>query len=256
MQVEGQSLIDQVTLAHGPREVLRRYFTIAEAALAARGIGLRLRTDFERLVEVNRQHRDSWPAFIPMFDPAHCDLRIDDSFWIEAVDELGCPVATHAGRLYDWPETTLERELTSLRAFFRDPAPHLARGDSIGVNAPSARRITGRVMGGGAVWVRPDHRGKGLATLVPRISRAYALTRWNIVGNWAVMEPKIRDKGLAQRNGFNEEEMILFQLKAWRDYLPMLLVWMSREEAFEHILAVVDRGSIDETAAEETALGA
>jgi hypothetical protein len=121
------------------------------------------------------------------------------SFWVEALDERGCPVATHAGHLYDWQDTNLEQELTSLRAFFRDPAPHLANGDSIIVEAPSAQRIRGRVMGGGAVWVRPDHRGNGLATLVPRVSRAYALTRWDIVGSWAVMEPRIRDQGLARR---------------------------------------------------------
>lgn len=243
---DGLSLLEQISLVHGPRELLKRYFEIADAALAERGVRLRYRTDFARLVEINHEHRDSWPAFIPMFDPAHAALRIDNAFWVEALDERGVPVATHAGRLYDWPDTDLERELVSLRAFFRDPAPHLARGDAIEVQAPSAKRIAGRVMGGGAVWVRPDHRSKGLATLVPRISRAYALTRWDIAGNWAVMEPRIRDGGLARRNGFNEEEMIVFRLKAWRDHLPMLLVWMSRDEAFRHILDVVERGSVDE----------
>jgi GNAT superfamily N-acetyltransferase len=243
------SLLDQITLVHGPREMLRRYFLLAEAALAERGIRLRLRTDFAALVEINHQHRDSWPGFIPMFDPAHNALRIDDSFWIEGVDGSGCPVVTHAGRLYDWDDTTLEAELTSLRAFFRDPAPHLARGDFIRALAPSARQLGGRIMGDGAVWVRPDHRGKGLATLVPRVSRAYALTRWNIDALWAVMEPRIRDQGLADRHGFHEEEMIVFQLKAWRDHLPMLLVWLTREEAFAHIAAAVDRGHIEEAAA-------
>jgi GNAT superfamily N-acetyltransferase len=246
MRASPESLIDQITLVHGPRELLKRYFLIVDEALRARGVTARLRTDFERLVEINHQHRDSWPAFIPMFDPAHNSLRIDDSFWIEGVDETGCPVVTHAARLYDWDDTTLEAELTSLRAFFRAPEPHVANGDFIRVIAPAAQSIRGRVMGGGAVWVRPDHRGKGLATLLPKVSRAYALTRWNIVGNWAVMEPRIRDEGLAARHGFNEEEMIIFQLKAWREHLPMLLVWMTREEAFSHIAAVVDIGNVDE----------
>jgi GNAT superfamily N-acetyltransferase len=254
MKAEPGSLIDQMTLVHGPRELLKRYFLITDEALRARGIRLRLRTDFEQLVEINHQHRDSWPAFIPMFDPAHATLRIDDSFWIEALDESGCPVATHAGRLYDWDATTLEAELTSLRAFFRDPRPHLANGDSIAVQAAAARRIRGRVMGGGAVWVRPDHRGKGLATLVPKVSRAYALTRWNILGGWAVMEPRIRDQGLARRHGFSEEEMIVFRLKAWRDHLPMLLLWITREEAFAHIAAVVDSGTIEEAAEPDSAV--
>ncbi len=254
MAEEPGSLLDQITLAHGPRELLARYFGLIEAALRARGIRLRLRTDFAALVEINRQHRDSWPAFIPMFDPAHNALRIDNSFWLEGVDESGCPVVTHAGRLYDWDDTTLAAELASLRAFFREPQPHLANGDFIRALAPAAARIRGRIMGDGAVWVRPDHRGKGLASLVPRVSRAYALTRWNILALWAVMEPRIRDQGLAERNGFHEEEMIVFQLKAWRDHLPMLLVWMTREEAFAHIAATVDRGTIEEAAEAGVAL--
>jgi GNAT superfamily N-acetyltransferase len=253
MKTDPGSLIEQMTLVHGPRELLKRYFVIVEEALWARGIRLRLRTDFDQLVEINHQHRDSWPAFIPMFDPAHNALRIDDSFWIEGLDEAGCPVVTHAARLYDWADTTLEAELTSLRAFFRNPQAHLTNGDSIGVQAQAAKHIRGRVMGGGAVWVRPDHRGKGLATLVPRVSRAYALTRWNIIGNWAVMEPRIRDQGLAARHGFNEEEMIVFRLKAWRDHLPMLLIWMTREEAFAHIAAAVDSGAINEVTTSDTA---
>ncbi len=91
MKAEPGSLIDQMTLVHGPRELLKRYFLIVDEALRARGIRLRLRTDFEQLVEINHQHRDSWPAFIPMFDPAHATLRIDDSFWIEALDRDRLP---------------------------------------------------------------------------------------------------------------------------------------------------------------------
>jgi GNAT superfamily N-acetyltransferase len=253
MQLRYRPLLEQITLVNGPRDLLSRYFLIVEEALRSRGVRLRFRTDFEQLVHINHEHRDSWPAFIPMFDPAHTALRIDDAFWLEAIDERDCAVATHAGRLFDWQNTTLEAELRSLRAFFDDPAPHIANGDSIEVEAPSAKLIRGNVLGGGAVWVRPDHRSKGLATLVPRVSRAYALTRWNIDGAWAVMEPRIRDGGLARRHGFNAENMIVFKLKAWRDHLPMLLVWMSREEAFAHIAAAVDKGNVDDLYEEETA---
>ncbi|HYM01386.1 MAG TPA: hypothetical protein VET85_00490, partial [Stellaceae bacterium] len=238
-------LADQITFVHGPRDLLKRYVTLAEEALVDRGIRVKLRTDFERLVEVNAANRDSWPAFIPMFNPMYAALRIDDAFWIEAVDESGRVVATHAGHLFDWRETTLARELTSLRAFFNDPAPHLAAGDSIEVDAPSAERITGRVLGGGAVWCHPDHRQSGLATLVPKISRAYALTRWNIDCAWAVMEPRIRDGGLARRHGFTVEDGINFHLKTWRDDLYMLLVWMTREEAFAEIVEAVHQGTLE-----------
>jgi len=243
MDAISRPLYDQITFVHGPRNLLGQFVRMAEAAVRERGVRLRLRADFEALVEINAKNRDSWPAFIPMFDPRHANLRLDNAYWIEGVEErTGRPVVTHAGRLYDWPETTLEAELTSLRAFFEDPAPHLRAGDSIEVLAPSAKRITGRVLGGGAVWVHPDHRASGLATLVPKISRAYALTRWNVDSLWAVMEPRIRDGGLARRQGFLVEENIMFHLKAWRDDLKMLLVWMTRDEAFADITEIVHRG--------------
>jgi hypothetical protein len=89
MAYDPESLLDQISLVHGPHTVLARYFEIAENALCERGVRLRFRADFDRLVEINHEHRDSWPAFIPMFDPSHNRLRLDDSFWVEALDEHG-----------------------------------------------------------------------------------------------------------------------------------------------------------------------
>ena len=153
MAEEPGSLLDQITLVQ-VRASCEALLHAGRAALRARGIRLRLRTDFAALVEINRQHRDSWPAFIPMFDPAHNALRIDNSFWLEASTRPAAPWSTHAGRLYDWDDTSLEAELTSLRAFFRDPG-RIWQGDLIRVLAPSARRSA-----------RPHHgrrRGLGAA---------------------------------------------------------------------------------------------
>jgi hypothetical protein len=77
MRYDPGSLPEQISLVHGPHEVLARYFQIAEKALVERGVRLRFRADFERLVEINYEHRDSWAAFIPIFDPAHNRLCLD-----------------------------------------------------------------------------------------------------------------------------------------------------------------------------------
>lgn len=248
-----ESLLDQITINHGPHDLLRQYFAFAEEGMRSLGLRLRLRTDFERLIEINHQNRDSWPPLTPIFDPRHSRLRIDSAYWIEAIDQQGRTVATHAGRLLQWDHTTLDDELRSLRVFYRDPAPHIAAGESVVVSAAAARRICGRTMAGGAVWVHPDHRQQRLASIVPRISRAYALTRWDIASNWSLMEPKIHALGLAQASGpFRVEDGVMLHL-AFRGDLPALLMWMTREAMIADMAAAVDQAVRENALRMETA---
>jgi hypothetical protein len=241
MRLFNDSLLDQITVHHGPQELLVRFFTLVEARMRSLGLRLRLRTDFDRLIEVNEENRENWPPLTPIFDPRHSRLPIDSAYWIEAIDAEGRTVATHAGRLLQWDHTTLEDELSSLRIFYRDPSPHLAAGESVTVTAPSARRICGRTMAGGAVWVHPAYRQRRLASIVPRVSRAYALTRWDIATNWSLMEPKIHALGLAEASGpFRVEEGVMLRL-AFRGELPALLMWMSREAMVADMAAAVDQ---------------
>jgi GNAT superfamily N-acetyltransferase len=245
MRAYARGLLDQITLVHGPLAMLHDYFAHAEAAIRERGLWLRFRTDFDHLVELNRQHADSWPALMPIFHPGYSALRIDNAFWLEAVDGDGEAVATHSARLFEWRETNLAKEMRSLRVFFADPQPHRAAGDWVEIDAPAAKRIRGRTMGGGSVWVRPDYRRWGLASIVPKISRAYALTRWNIDYNWAVMEGKTHAMGLSRSNGFHVEPKVVTRLKAWRDDLTVLFLWMSRDDILADIRATLDHATVE-----------
>jgi GNAT superfamily N-acetyltransferase len=245
MHAFARGLLDQITLVHGPLGMLRDYFEEVEAAIRDRGLRLRFRTDFDHLVELNRQHADSWPALMPIFHPGHSALRIDNAFWLEAIDGDGETVATHSARLFDWHETNLAEEMRSLRIFFADPKPHRAAGDWVEIDAPAAARIRGRTMAGGSVWVRPDCRRWGLASIVPKISRAYALTRWNIDYNWAVMEGKTHAMGLSRSNGFHVEAKVVTRLKAWRDDLTVLFLWMSRDDILADMRATLDHATVE-----------
>lgn len=238
-------LPDQITIVHGPHEMLSRYFLLADKAARDRGIRLRLQTDFDRLAELNERHRDSWPKLVPIFDPAHSHLRIDSSFWIEGVDENDKTVVTHAARLFDWTETTLAQELAALRVFYADPAPHIAAGASIEVTAPSASRISGRTMYGGAVWVRPDYRRHGLTRIVPRISRAYACTRWDIGYFWSLLEPEIHELGVTRAYGPHRIEPGVDVRLPWRGHLPSMLAWETRDMILDDVAAIVDQATID-----------
>lgn len=245
MFIRHRRLLDQVTLLHGPHDLLGRFFLIGDTAARDQGVKLRLRADFDELVALNARNRDSWPALAPVFDPEYSNLRLDSAFWLEAVDEKDETVATHAARFFDWEHTTLAAELRSLRVFYEDPAPRIAAGESIEVEAPAAARIRGRVTYGGAVWVRPDFRGRGLAALLPRISRAYAYSRWDTAWTWGLVEHKTHEKGLVRANGpYEVEESVLLRM-AFRGDLPLLLMWMGRDAMLSDVADIVDQATVD-----------
>lgn len=245
MFIRHRRLLDQITLLHGPHDLLGRFFLIADTAARDQGVKLRLRADFDGLVALNKRSRDSWPALAPVFDPDFSNLRLDSAFWLEAVNENDQTVATHAARFFDWEDTTLAAELRSMRVFYEDPAPRIAAGESIEVEAPTASRIRGRVAYGGAVWVRPDFRGKGLAALLPRISRAYSYSRWDTAWTWGLVEHKTHAKGLVRANGpYEVEESVLLRM-AFRGDLPLLLMWMGRDAMLSDVADIVDQATVD-----------
>jgi len=66
----------------GPDASLRRYFTFADEAARERGVQLRVRTDFDRLLEIREQHSESFPRVSPIFDPTSNILTPRSAFWI------------------------------------------------------------------------------------------------------------------------------------------------------------------------------
>lgn len=234
-----ESLLDQITVVHGPHALLNRYFAAAEEIARGAGVRIRIHGDFRGLVELNRQHQSSWTPMSPMFDPAHSRLRADTAFWVEAVDHDGHTVATHAQRLFVWPETTLEDEVRSLRVFYADPSPHVAAGEYITITAPIAKRMTGRTMYGGVLWTHPDWRRRGLVRILPRISRAYGFTRWLPDFMWAFVEQKVRRMGIPHASGpFTVEEGMVFRL-GFREEFPGIVMWMTPADLLADIAAIV-----------------
>jgi hypothetical protein len=168
----------QLKIKYGPAGLLGRFFLWADTAARDRGVTLFF-ASLKDLVEANRANSDSWRPLFPVFDEALGGVEPGTVFVLIGRDRRGEVVATQAARLYDWPETSLKDEADSLRMLYADPDAAFARGDRCEIITPVAEKITGRVVFSGGVWYRPDFRGKDLATILPRISRAYALTRWN-----------------------------------------------------------------------------
>ncbi len=239
-----ESLLDQITIVHGPNDLLHRYFAVAEDITRLTGVQIRIHTDFRRLVEINRRHQSSWTPMQPAFDPAYSRLRSDAAFWVEAVDETGMTVATHAQRLFVWPTTTLEEEVRSLRLFYADPAPHVAAGESMVITAPIGKRMTGRAMYGGVLWTHPDWRRRGLVRIVPRIARAYGYTRWAPEYIFAFVEAKLAGIVPHASGPYTVEPGLISRI-SFRGEFPAVIMWMTAETMLRDIAALVDQETID-----------
>jgi len=237
-----RSLLDQITLVHGPHELLAQHFVMADAKARDWGVRLRLRSDFNALIELNRENRESWPPLSPAFDPVHSNLRIDSAFWLEGIDNRGDTVITEIARLFDFKNTDVVEELRALRIYYENPEPHLAAGERVEIDAPAARVVRGRTMHGGAIWVRPDWRRNGLTRIISRVCAAYALTRWDTAFTWGLVEPRLHAGGLSQAYGPHQvAEGVMLRLP-FRGDLPAVLIWMSREA----LLADLARRIVDD----------
>lgn len=194
-----------IDLRHGPRALLGRFFLAADAAARQRGVTLHF-AGLGDLLAANERHRDTWRPIMPLFDPAFSEVDARTAFVLLGYDDAGEVVAAQAARFYDWPDTILQDEASSLRMFYRDPQAALAEGNHCTLATPSAARISGRVVFSGAGWYRPDFRGKGLAGLLPRISRALAHALWDTRHTFSMMADAVISRGFAERTGYTRIE--------------------------------------------------
>jgi hypothetical protein len=239
-----RSLLDQITLVHGPHELLGRYFVMADALGRDWGLRFRLRSDFDALMALNREHGDAWPPLPPICDPRHSNLRIDSAFWLEALDDSGDTVATEFARFFEFKNTNLVEEIRSLRVYYEDPEPHVAAGERVEIDAPAASVVRGRTMYGGAIWVRPDWRRNGLTRIISHICAAYAHTRWNTAFTWGFMEPRMHAGGLSRAYGPHEVAEGLLVRMPFRGDLPTVLLWMRTEALLVDLGASVEAAMI------------
>jgi hypothetical protein len=125
-----------------------------------------------------------------MFNPERADIAPENAFWLSGENELGEIVTTFATRIYYWPDTNLEEQAVAM-LYGRD------EGQRCIITAEAAKLISGVVMSSGAAWVRPDYRRRGLNQLLPRIAKAYAVSRWPIDWTFGFVTRVLVEKGVA-----------------------------------------------------------
>jgi hypothetical protein len=223
-------LPDALTIKYGPARLLSRFAIEGDKAARRMGLELRLRTDFDELLYLNRQEtaRGNWYRVLNAFNPEYVDLTPENAFWIAGYDEHGEIVTTHALHIYEWNDTNLE-EQADLMFYGRDA------GQACRVTAEAAKSITGVVGNGGAAWVRPDWRGKQLSHLMPRMLKTYGTARWPI--DWVIgyVKPPLVQKGIAAGYGSKHiSYSIFYPGSPWGD-LEVALVYTSVEEIYDDL---------------------
>ena len=228
-QPSSGSWLEAVSVEHGPPDLLGSFFLRADRELRERGVTLSF-ASFEQLVEVNAANSETWHPLIPLFHPKNGPLPPDRAFCLLGRNAAGDVIATQAARLYDWPATSFYYEAESLRLFYAEPARSKQPGERCVVTAPSTRFVSGKVVFSGGGWYRRDHRKQGLATLLPRISRALAFTRWDSDYTVSIMAEKVIAGGMAERCGYTNVDWDLTLFDSPVGNVRCAFVWMERQQ--------------------------
>jgi hypothetical protein len=221
-------LPDALTIKHGPAPLLARFMLAGDRAVRDMGMTLRIRTDFDELIYLNKQHvaAGSWLTIPDAFNPEIADLTAENAFWVAGENDNGDIVVTWASKIYNWIGTTLADQIR-MAWYGRD------EGQECIVTAEAASLITGIVSCAGASWVRPDFRGKHLSHLMPRIGKAYACSRWPI--EWAIGFISLGNvqKGLAGSYGQkNLSYSIVYPGSSWGE---VALVYTSAADVYQDL---------------------
>jgi hypothetical protein len=210
-----RSLVADITVEHGPVDLLGRLFLRADTAARRRGVTLSF-APMQELIAINRANPDTWRPLLPLFDPAFGGISDDNTFCILGHNAQGDVVATQAARLYRWANTSFHEEASSLRLFYANPEHARSKHECVEVTAPAARDITGAVIFAGGIWYRPDYRGRGLPYILPWLSRAYAYTRWRHDFSISIMAEEVYARGMAQRSGYSKADW-----EVWLRHTPV-----------------------------------
>ena len=253
----GEVLPNVVTVVHGPKRNLGYFFLIAHAEAKRMGVTIRVHDELHSLVRANQHLQSSWGPLVPTFDPGASHLTSDTAFWLSCHDAGGDLVACSAARHLQLTETGLADEFRSLRLFYANPQPHLDRG-TICVVEEEAAAVAGRMRGhitySGAIWTRPDFRGRGIVYLLSRVNRNLALTRWDADYTASVTRVDLAAKGALSPYGYRSARRIALQ-NSYRGDFDMSLIWVDRaamEADLDHYVAEYAPNAARVTEAEET----
>lgn len=240
-------LPDALTVKYGPARLLSRFVIAADRAVRRRGITLRVRHDFEELLDLSKFYaaRDLWYPLCEAINPRCVELTPENAYWISGENDAGEIVLTNACRVLDWTGTNLGEQASEM---------WYGRGtkERCILTADAASVISGVVAWGAAAWVRPDYRGKQLSYLTGRTHKAYACARWPI--NWSFCYISISNvsRGLAGTWGHKNLSYSINHPGSLQG--EMAVAYTSSADFYADIADFMDRGGIIEDADVDSAV--
>lgn len=232
-QTFNQNFLADVRIDYGPQQFLSRLFLRGDTLLRERGINLQF-VPIEMLTEANRQNRDSWPPLFAVFSPELGSINASNSFALIGRNAAGKIIAAQGARFYDVGDHTFREETESLRLYYSDPDRQRLPGESCTITAPSAETITGQFIYSGAVWYHPEYRKQGLTSILPRITKALALTKWGSDVTLSFMVDKVVAGGTAQRAGYRHVEWEILLRNSLFGDARLALIWSNAEELIDY----------------------
>lgn len=187
-------LQDAIYEIHDSRRTACVVLRLLEQQARKHGVTLHLHRSFERL----RECREGAPL-MPCYDP-DCYAG-GHGFWLQGTNHVGETVTTQAARLYHSVEASLAELWENLELLYR-PVERASPGENCVCHIDSAMTMRGRLLFGGATWVRKDHRGRRLGGLLPRISRTLGHLLWDQDYSFAVVEDDIAASSVVPSIGY------------------------------------------------------
>ena len=220
------SFLEGLRLDHGPVQQIGHFLLHADRYVRESGIALRF-APISTIVNINEANQASWGSFAPMLDTRNAELSEHNSYCLVGQSASGAVVATQAGRIYDVGNRTLKDLADDQSLYFGEghiPTPDQPRCQ---LEAAAARKISGCLVYSGALWVHPNFRGRKLAAILPRISRAYALGHWGTRFTFAFVSRQILESPLFSMYGYSNVE-------------PGYSIWLRDEKFYEGSLMWMD----------------
>lgn len=245
--------LESLRIDHGPLPLLGRFFAAGDMALAEKGISLTLGTLTDAL-DTQMANEASWHSFPPMLDVRLSDVGRDESYCLLGRDETGEVVTVQCGRIYRGSERLSEWIDSGKFVYGTKPARNDYR---FRISAPAVDIIGGTFVYSGALWIHPRHRGSKLAGVLVRLSRAYALARWDTAYTMAFVSDAMSNSPMPAIYGYRQLEPGVTVNLSDGTIWSGLLMWMGRDELMADLtrfllerLPEVDAGVIHRTAHE------
>ncbi len=206
------------------------------------GLSLILHAELSGLPEVNAAYRHlGWFGLMPMFNPAR--FGGGEAFWIEGRDEQGRCLTVQAARHYHL-RGSLTESLEDLSLFYGNATPAGAE-ESCTCTVPEAARITGSTVYSGSTFAHPDLRGRGVAKVMPRLSRALAWLLWRQRTTFSMVDPILIEKGVVQAYGYkNVGHQVAWRGSPDQGDIDLALVWMDEDEALADASQIIESARV------------